>query len=463
MLFNSIVFIFAFLPAVLLLFSWMPTRRAQMLFLLAASYVFYGSWDYRFLPLLIASTVLDYVAGRLIASQADPGRRKAVLVASLAINLLILGFFKYFNFFVENAARGLADAGWPVPMATLNIVLPVGISFYTFQSMSYTIDVYRGDVRATRDPVKFAAYVALFPQLVAGPIVRYRELDHDLDDLPDTVHVDALSTGVQIFLFGLFKKVLIADTLAGYVNPLLENYAQLNAAGAWTAVLGYTFQLFFDFSGYSDMAIGLGAMLGMHFPRNFHNPYQARNPQDFWRRWHMTLSRWLRDYLYVPLGGNRKGPARTMINVLAVFGLGGLWHGAAWTFIIWGLYHFVIVTLYTLTRRWWDSWPVLVQRTLTFVLVVGSWAIFRSTDMTMATTLLARMVDPLSGVTFGSQEVAVLAALNALLLVVVHRVKRLDEFEGGLGLAGGIVFAVLFVLVILRINATPVEFLYYQF
>jgi alginate O-acetyltransferase complex protein AlgI len=462
-LFNSFIFLFGFLPIVLLVFARLRTKRSQLFFLLLASYVFYGSWDYRFLPLLLFSTTVDFLAGRLIAASATPAKRKAWLAATISLQLLLLGFFKYFNFFVSAVSDLLARMNWPIEARTLNIVLPVGISFYTFQSMSYTIDVYRGQVGATRSFVKFAAYVALFPQLVAGPIVRYSELDRELDELPKRVRLDSLSIGTQIFLFGLFKKVLVADTLAGFLNPLLARYTELTAADAWMAVLGYTFQLYFDFSGYSDMALGLGTMLGFRFPRNFHNPYQALNPQDFWRRWHITLSRWLRDYLYLPLGGNRKGPRRTIVNLLIVFGLGGLWHGAAWTFIVWGLYHFVIVAGYHIFHRQWDAWPRVVQRVVTFLLVVGSWVIFRSTDLTMATGLLSRMLDAGAGLWFSSGEVTTLAAMNAVLLVAVNLVNRLDEFEGGISLTGGVVFAVLFVVTILRINATAVEFLYYQF
>ena len=463
MLFNSPIFLFGFLPLVLLVFFRLRTRRGQLCALLAASYVFYGTWDYRFISLLLFSTTVDFTAGRLIAESRTPEARKAWLTAAICLQLLLLGFFKSFNFFIRTAGDLMRTLNWPIETSTLNIVLPVGISFYTFQSMSYTIDVYRGDVQATRSFAKFAAYVAMFPQLIAGPIVRYRELDQELEQLPRRLHLESLSNGIQIFLFGLFKKVLVADTLGALVNPLLTRHTELTSADAWMAVLGYTFQLYFDFSGYSDMALGLGAMLGFRFPRNFHNPYQALNPQDFWRRWHITLSRWLRDYLYIPLGGNRRGARRTMLNLLAVFGLGGLWHGAAWTFIVWGLYHFVIVFGYRVFQRHWDACPKLVQRMATFLLIVGSWAIFRSTDLTMATSLLARMCDFGARLRFSSGEVTTLAAMNAALLVAVNTLSQLDEFEGRLSLGGGLVFAVLFVLTVLRINATAVEFLYYQF
>ena len=463
MLFNSIVFIFGFLPIVLLAMWRLRGARSQLLFLLGASYVFYGSWNYRFLPLLMASSAADFLAGLLIAGARSQRVRKAVLATTIALNLLLLGFFKYFTFFAGTVADVLGRADWRTEIGALGIVLPVGISFYTFQSMSYTIDVYRGEVAATRSPAKFATYVALFPQLVAGPIVRYRELDAELDRLPTRITVPVLATGAQIFLFGLFKKVLIADTLAPFVNSLLARDQALSAGDAWMAVLGYTFQLYFDFSGYSHMAIGLGTMLGFRFPRNFHNPYRAVNPQDFWRRWHMTLSRWLRDYLYVPLGGNRTGTVRTFRNLLIVFGLGGLWHGAAWTFLAWGLYHFAIVAGYQLTRRQWDAWPGAVQRSLTFLLVVGSWVIFRSRDLTMAGGLLAKMLDPSAGLMTLSAEALTLAALNAVLLLAVNTVPLLDEFEGGVSTAGGILFGLLFVVTVLRINATAVEFLYYQF
>ena len=334
---------------------------------------------------------------------------------------------------------------WPIETSTLNIVLPVGISFYTFQSMSYTIDVYRGHVQATRSFAKFAAYVAMFPQLIAGPIVRYRELDQELDQLPRRLHLESLSNGIQIFLFGLFKKVLVADTLGALVNPLLTRHTELTSADAWMAVLGYTFQLYFDFSGYSDMALGLGAMLGFRFPRNFHNPYQALNPQDFWRRWHITLSRWLRDYLYIPLGGNRRGARRTMLNLLAVFGLEGSGTAPHGPSSSGGCITSSSSSGTRVFQRHWDACPKLVQRMATFLLIVGSWAIFRSADLTMATSLLARMCDFGARLRFSSGEVTTLAAMNAALLVAVNTLSQLDEFEGRLSLGGGLVFAVLFV------------------
>jgi alginate O-acetyltransferase complex protein AlgI len=357
----------------------------------------------------------------------------------------------------------LAWFGLESKLPLLNVVLPVGISFYTFQSMSYTIDVYRGCVNATRDFLKFASYIALFPQLVAGPIVRYKDVDGQLDRMDKPFGLDDLTVGLQIFLLGLFKKVLIADSIAKMVNPMFDSYLDLEQLGAWMATLGYAFQIYFDFSGYSDMAIGLGKMLGLQFPYNFNSPYKASNMADFWRRWHITFSTWLRDYLYIPLGGNRVSKRRTALNVLLVFALGGLWHGAAWTFVIWGLYQGALVAGYYVFRRPWDSMPVLIQRTLTFFFVVIGWVFFRSDDVPMALTLLEKMFRlPHANMSLSS-ELGRLVVWNGILLCAVNLLSNTNSFKGNKNPFAAIAFAFLFVLSIIAINSLRIEFLYYQF
>jgi len=463
MLFTDTKFIFLFLPVVLLAVWNVKSGRYRLLILLLASYIFYAAWNYKFVSLLLLSTCVDFFFGLLISRNEQNHRvRKTLLILSVSCSLAILGFFKYFNFFVGDVQAILACFGLDSKLPVLQVVLPVGISFYTFQSMSYTIDVYRGSVKATKSFLKFASYVALFPQLVAGPIVRYKDIDTQLDGIDKPFSLDNLAVGLQIFLLGLSKKVLIADSIAKMINPMFDNYPGLEPLGAWMAALGYAFQIYFDFSGYSDMAIGLGKMFGLQFPYNFNSPYKASNMADFWRRWHITLSTWLRDYLYIPLGGNRVSRRRTALNVLLVFTLGGLWHGAAWTFVIWGIYQGALVAGYYIFKRTWDNMPVLIQRTLTFFFVVVGWVFFRSTDVPMALTLLGKMFHLPTRISLSS-ELARLAVWNGILLCAVNLLSNTNTFKGNKNPLVAIGFACLFVLSIIAINSLRIEFLYYQF
>ena len=352
MVFSSIVFLFLFLPPVLagyyLLHAFAP-RFWKHLFLTLCSYVFYGWSNPWFVWLMLVSTAIDYVCARLMTDGFRSPRgatlplldlggtrtrgQRAALVASLVSNLALLGFFKYFNFGIDSwnaLALALGAEGLALG-TTLRIVLPLGISFYTFQSMSYTIDVYRGDGRAIRSFPDFACYVSMFPQLVAGPIIRFQEV---ADQIADRTHtVEKFARGVTFVCFGMAKKILLADT-CGQIADFCFNAQQVSAAEAWTGVLAYAFQIYYDFSGYSDMAIGFGLMLGFMFAKNFDSPYRSASIGEFWRRWHLSLSNWLRDYLYIPLGGNRLGTRRTYANLIVVMLLGGLWHGASWNFVV---------------------------------------------------------------------------------------------------------------------------------
>jgi alginate O-acetyltransferase complex protein AlgI len=391
-LFNSYVFLFVFLPIVLT--GWWAMRRnaPRLAFLTLASYVFYGWWDWRFLPLMWASTTVDWIAGEKIAASEDPKVRKRWLAASMTFNLSILGFFKYYGFFassVNDAAYRLGMSGL-APM--LNIVLPIGISFYTFNSMSYTIDIYRRIVRPAKSLLHFSAFVALFPHLVAGPIVRYSDIEDRLNDLKKKLPWSEASVGIYFFVIGMAKKLLIADQLAGPVNAYFAAPGGQGAVAAWLAVLGYTFQIYFDFSGYSDMAVGLAHLLGIQFPINFNSPYKAQNISDFWRRWHISLSTWLRDYLFIPLGGSRHGTARTALNLAITMFLGGLWHGANWTFVCWGLYHGVLLAGYHLLReRGLVPKSVAVARGITFLAVVFGWVFFRAATLGQAMGIFREM------------------------------------------------------------------------
>lgn len=379
MLFNSYEFLFFFLPIVLALYYALGVR-ARVALLTLASYLFYAWWDYRFCSLLLISTVIDYVAGRGIHRSMNRRTRKLWLILSIVTNLSLLGFFKYFDLFAstlnEGFARWLPDKNWQLPL--LDLVLPVGISFYTFQSMSYSIDIYRGHAPPARSFLDFACYVSLFPQLVAGPIIRYRSIADQLVDRTHTVGKAAL--GIAFFVCGLAKKVLLADGVATNVGLAFGRAEAPDFWQAWIGVLSYAMQIYFDFSGYSDMAVGLGLLFGFTFPQNFHSPYKAASISEFWRRWHISLSTWLRDYLYIPLGGNRISPVRTYVNLLTVMLLGGLWHGANWTFMLWGAYHGVLLAVERALGLG-ERAASIANKATTFLLVSLGWVIFRAADL----------------------------------------------------------------------------------
>lgn len=397
MLFHSFTFA-AFLVVVVALHQLLPQRFRRYV-LLAASYVFYASWNVYYASLILFSTVVDYLVASAMARAEDGGRRKGLLWLSVAVNLGVLAIFKYYNFF----AHSLTDM-FSVSLPLHELLLPVGISFYTFQSMSYTIDVYRRQIPPARDFVDFALFVSFFPQLVAGPIVRAAEflpqLDRPRQMLPKQAH-----EGFQLFMIGLFKKIVIADNLALLVDRVHQGPDPFSGADLWVTAYAFAFQIYFDFSGYSDMAIGLAKMFGFEFPENFRRPYCAVNVSEFWRRWHISLSTWLRDYLYISLGGNRAGTWKTLRNLMITMVLGGLWHGANWTFVIWGFLHgayLMIHRLYGLvTRRvaWLGELGKTLPMRVAFVLLtfhcwVVSMVYFRSQSVDTAHLMLGRMFDP---------------------------------------------------------------------
>jgi len=396
-LFNSFVFLGLFLPITYVVFWLLPTAKARYVWLTVTGYVFYGYWDPRFCLLMAFSTLVSYTAGLGFLRWQDPKRRKLCLVLPIVVDLSLLGFFKYGHFLAQSFAD-LANAfGAGVPLPAWNIVLPVGISFYTFHTITYIVDGYRGVIRPTRNLFEFSAYVSLFSQLVAGPIVRFRQIEEDLAGLGHADRRRWLGLGISFFITGLVEKVVVADSLASFVDPALAHYAGLSSAGAWLAMLGYTFQLYFDFAGYSDMAIGLGYLFGLRIPVNFNSPYKALDPSDFWRRWHISLSSCLRDYLYIPLGGNRHGEWNTYRNLMLTMLLGGLWHGANWTFVAWGAYHGLLLSVY---RRWggaWDRLPARARQVVMFLAVVVGWVLFRSRDFGMAGAVLQKMFVPAGG------------------------------------------------------------------
>ena len=392
-LFNSYTFVLIYLPLALLGWWGLQARAHRLVFLTLMSYLFYAWWDFRFVPLMILSTSADYAAGRAIALSRSASRRTTLLVLLLIFNLGILAIFKYYDFFVgslEGLARLLGyHPEWPL----LQVLLPVGISFYTFNSISYTIDVYRGKLAPARSFLEFSAFVAMFPHLVAGPIVRYADMARQFERLRARPRPAEWVTGVWMFAIGMAKKVLVADVVArGLVDPLWSQAGTLDAAGAWLAALGYTVQIYFDFSGYSDMAVGLALLLGFRFPQNFDSPYQSSSIGEFWRRWHMSLSFWLRDYVYIPLGGSRGGAILVGRNLLLTMFLGGLWHGAAWIFVVWGLYHGALLAAHSyLARHGWvpRSRPLAVAAT--FLSVVVGWVLFRARSLSEALAMLGSM------------------------------------------------------------------------
>lgn len=396
MLFTEPIFFF-FFAMVFLVYWAIPVNSGRKLLLLAASYVFYGAWDWRFLLLIFASTVIDYAVGLVLRGDAPRGGRKAWLIISLAANLGILGFFKYFNFFVDSGASLLTALGMEVGDRTLQIVLPVGISFFTFQTMSYTIDVYHRRIEPVTRFTDFALFVAFFPQLVAGPIVRAAEF------LPQLAEKRCLRTVafrplLTLFLVGFFKKAIVSDTLAPIVDRVYEQPELYNTFAHWVAASCYTVQIYCDFSGYTDMAIAVAGLLGYKLCLNFNFPYFAANVTDFWRRWHISLSSWLRDYLYIALGGNRGTLLFTYRNLLLTMLLGGLWHGAAWTFVVWGGIHGLALILHREFGNYTGKLPKgfhvamrWLAPLLTLYYVQLTWVFFRAASFEDAWLVLKSM------------------------------------------------------------------------
>ena len=385
MVFNSVLFLaFAavFFPVYFLL-----RGRAQVVWSLIASYVFYGAWDYRFLSLIVVSTCIDYALGLSLEREQDPTRRKRFLQLSLIANLGFLAFFKYFNFFIESAEIGLRSLGYAGDTHTLAIVLPVGISFYTFQSMSYSIDVYRRQIEVERDFLRFATFISFFPQLVAGPIVRASDF---LPQFREDKRWDwtRFEVGLGQVLWGFFKKMVIADGIAPFVNNCFEAPDKFGALHLLIGIIFYSFQIYCDFSGYSDIAIGLARIMGFDFPNNFRKPYFSQNFSEFWQRWHISLSGWLRDYLYIPLGGSRGSKLFTFRNLMITMLLGGLWHGAAWVFVLWGFLHGAYQVLNRVLSPYWQRFwtatkaPGWVQVPFNLLIVYSltcfAWVYFRA-------------------------------------------------------------------------------------
>ena len=435
MLFNSIEF-FVFLPIVFLLY-WFVFKpiKWQNLLVVIASYVFYGWWDWRFLLLIALTSFCSYGSGILIEQyEGKRNKQMAISAANIVLNLSILGTFKYYNFFTENLQAllgGIFTLDWP----TLHIILPVGISFYTFQALSYTIDVYQHKLKATHDIVEFFAFISFFPQLVAGPIERATNLLPQFQKKRDFDYAKAVD-GCRQMLWGFLKKVVVADNCAAVVNMYWEQYSDSSGIQLVVIAVLFTFQIYCDFSGYSDIAIGCARLFGINLLRNFNYPYFSRNISEFWRRWHISLMTWLRDYIYFPLGGSRCSLPKVIRNTMIVFFVSGLWHGANWTFVVWGLYHACLIALFMLLHlnvkysadvangRFFPSLKETVQMVVNFVLVVIGWIIFRAENISQACDFIYRMFSNMNHWGFIDGKKALMMGIILLLIEWLQRDKQ---------------------------------------
>ncbi len=409
MVFSSTIFLCVYLPLVLLGYYICP-KKGRNLFLLIVSLVFYAWGEPKYVFLMIFSILVNYIFGRLMdKNRGRQKRMKLMLVLSVVIDIGLLSVFKYTDFVITNI-----NAIFGSSFDLLNIALPIGISFYTFQAMSYTIDVYRDDVRVQKNLIDFGMYITMFPQLIAGPIVRYADVQDQLADR--SVTTADFSEGIMRFVVGLGKKVLLANQMGAVWSDVYALGGDVSALMAWTGAIAYTFQIYFDFSGYSDMAIGLGRMFGFKFPENFRYPYQSVSITDFWRRWHITLSTWFKEYLYIPLGGNRRGLARQALNLLIVWSLTGFWHGAGWNFVMWGLYYFVILFIEKLfLLKALDKLPKFFRHVYALLLIIIGWVIFASDDVSVLLPYLGSMFGANGAI--GGMDVYTLLTKAALLVI----------------------------------------------
>ncbi len=457
--------------AVVLTLYFVLRHRGQNIMLLLASYFFYACWDWRFLGLLILSTSTDWTLANLISRQPSRQIAKMYVATSVAINLVFLGFFKYFNFFVDSLSALLGVFGVTGLEVHLQVILPVGISFYTFQSISYIVDVYRGDVEPAKNPIDFALFVAFFPHMVAGPIMHSRDLLPQIQHPRHTSRVQ-VREGAWLMLWGFFKKLVIADNLAPVVNQVFASENVQSGATVLVAVYAFAYQIYCDFSGYTDIARGVAKIMGVELMLNFNQPYRALNPPDFWRRWHISLSTWLRDYLYIPLGGNRCGQWLTYRNLILTMVLGGLWHGAAANFVLWGLYHGgLLVAHRIITQEWkllqWDGWiGRLVSQIVMFHAVCYGWLLFRATSFEQIGNFTrALFLGPWTDKDL-SPLIALLGLLAVMLWLVELWVKNADDPSSSCGWnygLGPVVCGLLVVIVVVLSAPGGQSFIYFQF
>ncbi len=474
MLFNSIDFA-VFLPLVFLVY-WCLQRhlKSQNTFLVLASYIFYGWWDWRFLSLILFSTVVDYTIGLRLKSQDGLKQRKALLWTSIIVNIGLLMFFKYFNFFVDSFVTAFTFFGVDIQARTLDIILPVGISFYTFQTLSYTIDVYKGKLKPTTDFIQFAAFVSFFPQLVAGPIERAKHLLPQFEIKRQFDSTYAMS-GIYLIIWGLFKKMVIADNCAFFVNQIFENSAHFSSLELFLGAVLFGLQIYGDFSGYSDIAIGVARLFGFSLMVNFSFPYFSRNIAEFWRRWHISLSTWFRDYIYIPLGGSRGKRAYQIRNVLIVFLVSGFWHGANWTFIAWGAIHallFLPLLIFKRNRTYVETFKINMSQVprilLTFVVVTIAWVFFRADSIQHASNFILDMLS-FNGITIdvfyktAKSQLFALMILTSVLVMFWLEWSSVQKENKEVILSPYKAIFIAILITFMGVFKNPSDFIYFQF
>ena len=472
MLFNSIEFLL-FLPTVFILYWFVFNKnfKVQNSLILVSSYVFYSWWDFRFLSLIFLSTIVDYIIGLNIPKQDSDKNQKLLLWGSVLFNLTVLGFFKYYNFFIDSWVDLFTFIGYEIKSVwTLNIILPVGISFYTFQTMSYTLDIYRKKIEPTKDFISFASFVSFFPQLVAGPIERASNLLPQILKKRD-FHFEQGVQGLRLILWGMFKKVIIADSLAPIVDNIFSNYTDFGGGILLLGAIYFAFQIYCDFSGYSDIAIGTSKLFGFELMSNFKFPYFSRNIGEFWRRWHISLSTWFRDYLYISLGGSQEGKWKSIRNIFIIFLVSGFWHGANWTFIFWGLFHsilFIPSFIFNTNRKYTTS--IIGEKTLfpapieclqiitTFLLVTVGWVFFRSETIFDSFNYLYQMIFDFEFPKYMRSKMA----LIFFLILVDYLIRKNERLEKLTSPFEWILYSIL-ILILFENMSSHSSFIYFQF
>ena len=473
MIFNSLPFII-FLPIVFIIYWSLRNKnlKYQNSILLVSSYIFYGWWDWRFLSLIAFSTVVDYIIGIKIDNSKTKKEKMSFLLVSLIVNIGLLGFFKYFNFFITSFEESLNSLGFNFDTWTLNIILPVGISFYTFQTLSYSIDIYKGKIKHTKDFISFAVFVSFFPQLVAGPIERASHLLPQFLKKREFNYRVAI-TGISLISYGFFKKLVIADRLAIYVNSVFGDIENANTISLMLGIIFFSFQIYADFSGYSLIARGISKLLGFDLMINFNKPYLASNISDFWRRWHISLSTWFRDYLYIPLGGNRVSVLRNYYNLIIVFLVSGLWHGANWTFVIWGALHGIYQVVYLqykksiYAKHTKTKIRQLLDILLVYFLVTFAWIFFRANSFNQAIVYINKIIEfdfSLNLVQVSAEKGPLNLLISMLVIIMLYFSYLLPKNMSFKKVSYHIVFNVITILIIFLIGINgKAEFIYFQF
>jgi D-alanyl-lipoteichoic acid acyltransferase DltB (MBOAT superfamily) len=473
MSFISVAFLVLYLITIAYYYLLHRNYKLQNILLLIASYTFYASWDWRFLGLLILSSAVNYVIGRTIYGEEVPGKRKTWLALALVYNLAILGSFKYFNFFEDNLINLVGLWGIKLDAITLKIILPLGLSYYTFQSLSYPLDIYRKKIQPTSNIINFALFTSFFATIISGPIERASHLLPQIE-APRSIDLSKINSGLFLIFWGCFEKLVIANNAGLIADHVFNNYAQYQGLDLVAGILAFTIQIYCDFSGYTDMARGIGKLLGFDLLLNFHAPYFSRNPSDFWGHWHISLSSWFRDYLYIPLGGNKKGRFRTYFNLVFTMALCGLWHGAAWNYAIWGIYHGVLLCIYRVydigkqssegASRRISPFVFIAQIVLMFILVSVGWALFRATSANEIVYIFSNLGFAISTKT-GSfyQSIAALGLLTALANFLQLKDYGYPFIMNLNPWLRGIIYAVVIVIILIFTPRETVHFIYQSF